>query len=210
VTATRDEAYETAAKLGVSRESWGRIDVFVQVLTLWQKSFNLVSEKSLSDIWTRHVIDSLQVLPLLNPQTRGLADLGSGSGFPGVPLAIAAGVNVHLFESNAKKAAFLREVLRQTETSGTVHLMRLEDINHEELPVVQAITARALAPLNQLLTWSFPLLETGAPAFFHKGQDLDNELTEAAKYWRLKVKRHESMTDSHSAILEVQEAHRAN
>lgn len=201
----QSQAWVAAERLDVSRESWERIEAFVALLLTWQARFNLISPASIPDIWERHVIDSLQLLPLLPKDITAFADLGSGSGFPGVPLAIATGATVHLYESNGKKAAFLREALRQTATSGVVHNTRLEDSGKGTLPAVQAVTARALAPLPLLLDWASPFLNCGIPGFFHKGQDVDAELTQAAKYWRIQSRSHKSLTDSRAVILEVEE-----
>lgn len=198
------QAWSNAERLNVSRESWDRIEAFVSLLLRWQARINLISPASVTDIWGRHVIDSLQLKPLVPQDMVAFADLGSGSGFPALPLAIASGATAHLFEANGKKAAFLREALRQTETVGVVHTMRLEDIGKSALPAVQAVTARALAPLPVLLEWASPFLAGGAHGFFHKGQDVESELTEAAKYWRIQFRSHRSLTDSRAVILEVE------
>lgn len=205
---TRDQAREAALRLNVSRESWNRVEAFVDLLLIWQQRINLISPGSIPEIWERHVLDSLQLLPLLPRGTTAFADLGSGSGFPALPLAIASGAEAHLYESNGKKAAFLREALRQCGAKGTVHLTRLEEVPNQARPVVQVVTARALAPLETLLAWAEPFLASGARGLFHKGQDIDTELTQAAKSWRIRFDAHRSLTDSRAVILEVEEAHR--
>ena len=130
-----------------------------------------------------------------------------GGGPSGLVLAIAGNLNVHLFESNGKKLSFLREAIRQTDSPAWLHPIRLERLSeHKALPPVDAVTARALASLPKLLSYAEPFLAAGATGFFHKGQDLDAELTEATKYWRIKSLKHPSVTDSKSAILEVKEA----
>jgi 16S rRNA (guanine527-N7)-methyltransferase len=202
------EAWLAAERLNVSRESWQRITAFVGLLLTWQQRINLISPASVPDVWQRHVLDSLQVLALLPDGTKVCADLGSGSGFPALPLAIASGAEFHLYESNGKKAAFLREAMRVCGARGTVHLMRLEDVPKTPLPAVDAVTARALAPLQVLLGWAEPFLKAGARGFFHKGQDLDAELTQASKSWRIQSRTHQSLTDSRAVILEVEEAAR--
>jgi 16S rRNA (guanine527-N7)-methyltransferase len=205
---TQAQAWEAALSLNVSRESWQRIVAYVTLLLHWQQRINLISPASIPDIWERHVIDSLQLMPLLPTSMTAFADLGAGSGFPGLPLAIATGAHVHLYESNGKKAAFLREALRQSATKGTVHPKRLEDLAKFPLPRVQAVTARALAPLPILLDWASPFLKHGIRGFFHKGQDVDLELTQAAKYWRIESLKHQSLTDSRAVILEIEEVAR--
>ncbi len=200
---------ESMFALGVSRESWSRIEEFVALLVQWQQRTNLVSPNSLPQIWARHVIDSLQLLPLLPPATRLIADLGSGGGFPAIPLAIASGAEFHLYESIAKKAAFLREAGRIGRCKVTIHNHRLENLSAVKvLPQIEVVTARALAPLRELLQLAEPFLKNGAKAFFHKGADCDAELTEASKYWKIKAERHSSLTDSSAVILEVREAYR--
>lgn len=205
---TEEQALQAAERLNVSRESWDRVAAFTRLLLQWQQRINLISPASIPDIWERHVLDSLQLLPLLPPGTTAFADLGSGSGFPALPLAIASGAEVHLYESNGKKAAFLREALRQSGARGTVHLTRLEEVPRQAVPPVGVITARALAPLEVLLGWAEPFLARGARGLFHKGQDLGAELTQALKSWRIQFRTHQSLTDSRAVILEVEEAAR--
>lgn len=205
---TREAAWTEATRLNVSRESWARIELFAELLLHWQQRINLISGASVPEIWARHIIDSLQILPLLPLGTQAFADLGSGSGCPGLPLAIASGAHVHLYESNGKKAAFLREALRHCQQPGTVHQMRLEEVAKTPLPGVQAVTARALAPMEVLLGWAEPFLAQGARGVFHKGQDVDAELTQATKCWRIQFRKHQSLTDSRAVILEVEEVAR--
>jgi 16S rRNA (guanine527-N7)-methyltransferase len=190
-------------KLGVSRESWRKIEQFVDLLLTWQARINLIAPSSIPAIWERHILDSLQLLPLLPAGVKSIADLGSGSGFPALPLAIATGLPFHLYESNNKKAAFLREALRVTGSVGTVHTLRLDG---RSVPSrVDLVTARALAPLHELLRLAEPFLQNGAQALFHKGGDVEHELTEAQKCWRILFTKHPSLTDSQGNILAVQE-----
>ena len=195
--------------LGVSRESRSRLDIFVSLLFRWQAQINLISPATLPLVWHRHVLDSLQILPLLPKQATHIIDLGSGSGFPGLPLAIASGRHVDLYESNNKKCAFLSEALRQAKAIGTVHHLRLPlAFKPAAVRSGQIITARASAPLNELLSLAEPFLRAGATGLFHKGQDADTELTEAQKYWKINYETHPSLTDSKAVILEVREVSR--
>jgi 16S rRNA (guanine527-N7)-methyltransferase len=198
-----------AERLHVSRESWARIEQFVDLLLTWQRRINLISPATIPLVWERHVLDSLQVLPLIPAGTVKIADLGSGSGFPALPLAIASSLEFHLYESNNKKAAFLREAMRVTGCQGEVHPERLEGKTPSNgYPDVQLVTARALASTTELLGLAEPFMKNRAQALFHKGQDVDLELTEAQKYWRIKYTKHPSLTDSQGIILAVQEAFR--
>ena len=190
----------------VSRETEARLDRFVELLIEWQAKTNLVAPSTLSHIWTRHVADSLQLLALA-PSAKIWVDLGSGGGFPGVVLACALadtqGARVHLIERNARKAAFLREALRATSAPGLVHPTRIEDTVDSIPSPIDCVTARALAPLHQLLGFAEPLVRRGAKALFLKGQDVEAELTEATKYWNIVARLHPSLTGGQGCIVEL-------
>ena len=190
----------------VSRETEARLDRFVELLLQWQAKTNLVAPSTLPNLWTRHISDSLQLLALA-PSAKIWVDLGSGGGFPGVVLASAlaetSGAMVHLIERNARKAAFLREALRVTHSPGTVHLADIGDTVDRITGPVDCVTARAVAPLHQLIGFTEPLVREGAKALFLKGQDVEAELTEATKYWNIKPHLHSSRTGGHGWIVEL-------
>lgn len=193
----------------VSRESRERLKVYVDTLLSWQRRINLIGPSTVEKVWSRHILDAIQLLPLLPAGTSSIAELGSGAGIPGLVICIAGGLEGHLYESNAKKAAFLREAIRKTGTRATVHNVRLETLKEKpDLPKVQCVVARALAPMPMLLDHAEPFLSQGAIGLFHKGQDVELELTEATKYWKLIVSKHQSVCDSRGVILEVKEAKR--
>lgn len=195
--------------LNVSRESQVKLTLYVETLEKWQKQINLIAPSTLSSVWNRHVVDSLQLLPHIPEDVTAIADLGTGAGFPGLALAIARPLHSHLYESNGKKVAFLREVIRRTGAAATVHQMRIEDLAQQtDLPKIQLVVSRAFAPLDHLLAYAQPFFQRGAKGLFHKGQDVDAELTESAKYWKLQFKKHPSSTDSKACLLEVEEAYR--
>ena len=181
----------------VSPETEARLDRYIALLREWQAKTNLVAPSTLPHLWTRHIADSLQLVDLA-PSAKRWADLGSGGGFPGVVLACAmAGMpeaRVHLVERIAKKAAFLREAVRVTASPGVVHLAEIGDNVDRITGPVDCVTARALAPLHQLIGFAEPLMRQGAKALFLKGQDVEAELTEAAKYWNIQPQLHRSRT----------------
>ena len=206
---TPPEAIELLDRYNVSRESRQKIETYVKLLLTWQQRINLIGPATVASVWDRHICDSLQLLPLLPKDVRAIAELGSGAGIPGLVLAMAANFQAHLYESNGKKAAFLREAARQTGTQVTVHNVRLETLAAStDLPKVQCVVARALAPLPLLLDYAEPFISKGAIGLFHKGQDVDVELTEATKYWRMGLTTHASQCDSRGVILEIREATR--
>jgi 16S rRNA (guanine527-N7)-methyltransferase len=190
----------------VSRETENRLTIFVELLLAWQRKVNLVAASTLPQIWTRHVADSLQLLPLA-PQAKVWADFGSGGGFPGLPIACALadtpGAKVHLVESNGKKAAFLREAVLKTGVRAQVYQMRAEDFAESCAETIEVVTARALAPLKTLCDQAFPLIARGAIGLFPKGQDVGAELTEATKYWNMQVTTVASVTSPAGAIVIV-------
>jgi 16S rRNA (guanine527-N7)-methyltransferase len=197
----------------VSRETEGRLDRFVDLLLAWQTKTNLVAPSTLPTLWTRHISDSLQLLTVA-PSAKTWVDLGSGGGFPGVVIACALaetpGAFVHLIERNAKKAAFLREALRVTNAPGTIHLADIGD-SVERIPgPVDCATARAVAPLHQLIGFVEPMVKKGAKALFLKGQDVEAELTEATKYWNIEPNLHPSRTGGHGWIVELTRIERRN
>lgn len=197
----------------VSRETEARLDRYVALLQEWQTKTNLVAPSTLPHLWTRHIADSLQLLSLA-PSARVWIDLGSGGGFPGVVLACALaetpGAMVHLVERIAKKAAFLREVIRITGSPGTVHLADIGDIVERFAGSIDCVTARAVAPLHQLIGFAEPLVKRGARALFLKGQDVEAELTEATKYWNIESKLHSSRTGGQGWIVELDAIERRN
>jgi 16S rRNA (guanine527-N7)-methyltransferase len=190
----------------VSRETETRLDRFLDLLKEWQLKTNLVAPSTLPQLWTRHIADSLQLLSLA-PHAKVWVDLGSGGGFPGVVLACAlagtAGAHVHLVERNAKKAAFLREALRVTGAAGVVHLAEIRHTVDRFAGSVDCVTARALAPLHQLIGFAEPLVQKGAKALFLKGQDVEAELTEATRYWNIEPKLTSSLTGGQGWIVEL-------
>ncbi len=190
----------------VSRETERLLERFVALLLQWQAKTNLIAPSTIPTLWTRHIANSLQLLALA-PDARIWVDLGSGGGFPGLVLACAlaekSGAVVHLIESNARKAAFLREVIRALTIPAIVHCERIEDFTKRESVTPDVVTARALAPLPELASLVAPLLKKGAVGLLLKGQDVEAELTEAATYWDMDVDLVQSKTDRAGRILVV-------
>ena len=210
LTADREAAL---ALVPVSRETLARLDRLVATLLTWQQQINLIAPASIRAIWTRHVADSFQLL-FLAPDAKIWLDLGSGGGFPGLVLACALGetpgARVHLVESNGKKAAFLREAIRVIGAPAIVHQARIEQMGTKLKESIDVVTARALAPLNELLGLAEAWLKTGAKGTFPKGQDVGAELTEASRYWNIEAVLVPSKTELNARILKVSRAERRN
>ncbi|WP_439816650.1 16S rRNA (guanine(527)-N(7))-methyltransferase RsmG [Zavarzinia sp. CC-PAN008] len=195
---------QVAALLGqdVSRETVERLGIHVALLHKWQKAINLVAPSTLAQAWTRHVQDSAQLAHLAQGDV--WLDLGSGAGFPGLVLAIlGAGREHHLVESDARKCVFLQEVARETGTQVHVHRSRVEALAAFPADVV---TARALAPLPQLIQYSVPFLHPGTIMLFSKGAEASRELTQAQAAWTLDADLVPSITDPEAAIVRIKGA----
>ena len=190
---------------GASDEDLERLRAYVALLDKWQGKTNLVSKDSLTDVWRRHVLDSAQLAPLIGAETKGIADIGTGAGFPGMVLAIIGagkGAEFHLIESNERKCAFLREVNRVTQAGAIIHNNRVEKL--QEISV-DLVVSRAVASLEKLLQYANPLLKKGGQCLFLKGKKLREELTEAQKKWIINESVIQSLSDPSGKILKLEE-----
>ena len=198
--------FETVA---VSRETEGKLRAYAELLKKWQPKINLVGPATIPDLWRRHFLDSAQLFPHLS--SGPVLDLGSGAGFPGLVLAILRGQGnvtgdpVHLVESDGRKGAFLREAARITGAPAVIHTSRIEALKVFE---IGAVTARALAPVETLLRLAEPFLTSSVQCLFLKGERLEDELTEAAKDWKMTVGRIPSVSDPNGFILSLKEVRR--
>ncbi len=213
IKTTADERAEVLAMFNVSRETATRLDRFVDVLLTWQRHTNLIASSTIPNLWMRHIADSLQLLGLAPKACKAAGpvwvDIGTGGGFPGLVLACALadvpGACVHLIESSTKKGTFLREAVDATGTPGIVHAGRAEDLGPSLAPITDVVTARAVAPLKDLLGLVAPFIKKGAQALLLKGQDVDTELTEATKYWNIMAERVASKTNPAARIMIVRD-----
>ena len=195
---------EFVEKTGVSRETLAHLKAYADTLADWNARHNLVSARSLEDLWQRHFWDSAQLVPLIPADAQTLADLGSGAGFPGLVLAemLRGRVSVTLYEATAKKCAFLTAAAERMGLSVTVRNLRLEDASPQPFDVV---TARALAPLPKLLAYAQTFTGPNSVCLFLKGQNVGSELTEAHKYWKMKARQHPSLSDPSGTLLDLTE-----
>jgi 16S rRNA (guanine527-N7)-methyltransferase len=193
----------------VSAQTLRRLESFVALLIEWQRKTNLIAPSTLPEIWSRHVADSLQLLDLA-PDAKTWIDLGSGGGFPGLVIACALEppALVHLVESNMKKAAFLREAVRVTGAPARIHAQRIEDFAKTFQGPVDVVTARALAPMPKLFDLIEPFVKKGAKGLLLKGQDVEAELTESSKYWKVQADLIPSKTDPAGRIVVLRQLER--
>ncbi len=200
---------EFAALSHVSRETLARLILYAEMLQNWSARQNLVSRASLADLWRRHFWDSAQLAPYVPESARSLADLGSGAGFPGLVLAEIfrerPGFRVVLYEATAKKCRFLEAVAERLSLGIEVRQKRIEDVEPE---IFDVITARACAPVPKLLPYAQRFWAKDSVALLLKGQNVEVELTETNKSWRMAAIRHQSRSDPSGVILEIRELHR--
>jgi 16S rRNA (guanine527-N7)-methyltransferase len=201
-----DDRTRALALTPVSRETRARLDRFVALLLKRHAITNLIAASTIPIVWSRHIADSLQLLDLA-PDARIWVDLGTGGGFPGLVIACALygmpGRQVHLIESNGKKAAFLREAVAETGSPAVVHGVRMEKFVETFAGRPDIVTARAVSPLSSLLGQCAPLLRNGTVGLFHKGQDVEVELTESSKCWKMTADLVPSRTDPKARIVMV-------
>ena len=193
----------------VSRETLARLKTYAGMLEDWNSRHNLVSRASLADVWRRHFWDSAQLAPLIPQGVRSLIDLGSGAGFPGsggiVGAAGSLGPDGIATEATAKKCQFLQCVAERLALPVQIRNARVEELLPE---IFDVTTARACAPLPELLAYAQRFWGNGTRGFFHKGKSLAVELTQAGKSWRIKAEQHPSRSDPSGVILEIRELQR--
>ena len=187
-------------------ETLRRLEIYATLLEKWQRAVNLVGKSTFDDLWVRHFADSLQVSQAV-PEARRWLDLGSGAGFPGLVTAIKyAGepdTRVHLIESDQRKCAFLRTVARETAAPALIHCGRLEEILPALDEPIDAVGARALAPLDALLAYAEKFIERGAVGVFPKGKQFEAELTDSLTAGKYFITTIESQTCSTARLVLV-------
>lgn len=191
--------------MNVSRETLDRLIHYVDLLTAWNARINLVGRNTMGDVWRRHILDSAQLYPHIPQGTRLLIDLGSGAGLPGLVLSILGIAEVHLVEADARKAVFLREAARVTNAAATVHAVRIDRVKPF---VAQVVTARALAPVVELLEISERFRSPSTSCLFLKGANVQEELTVAGKQWNMTAHQSPSLSDPSGCILRLENINR--
>ena len=199
------EAAALAQAIGATPQALADLGRFKVLLEEGNGRMNLVGPSALGEFWTRHALDSAQLLQI-EPEARTWADLGSGAGFPGIVLAILVknlcGAKIHLVESMTKRARFLAEVVEELDLPATVHPVRAEALNPpRDLDVV---TARACAPLSRLLQYAFPYIASGAVGLFLKGRDVEQEIDDARRSWRFTAELRPSLSDASGRVLRIE------
>jgi 16S rRNA (guanine527-N7)-methyltransferase len=190
----------------VSRETGDRLAAFVDLIARWRKTTNLIAESTFASVWTRHIADCAQLIALAPGATRWV-DMGSGAGLPGIVIAIQlagiSGAVVHCIESDQRKCAFLREAVRATGAAATIYPERVEAIEPSTLEAVDAVTARAFAPLSPTLELARPWMERGAVGVFPRGESAKDQLAALSQASAYEIEALQSVVDTKATILRV-------
>lgn len=191
-------------RFDVSRETFDRLTHYVELVRKWNPRINLVSRRSLEEIWDRHIADSIQVFDLVETVDKWV-DLGSGGGFPGMVCAILArekmpSTHFVCIESDQRKAAFLRTVARECDTHCQVIAQRIEQVAPQEADI---LSARALTDLTGLLGFAERHLKTGGTALFPKGEAWKKEVEDARKQWKFDLVPVTSLTEPQAVVLKL-------
>ena len=196
------------AHCDVSRETETRLVAYVELLMKWQRKINLVSNNTLSQVWSRHILDSAQIFPFLPDGKAKIMDIGSGAGLPGMIIAIMrAGIfgesaePVTMVESDQRKCAFLATAARECDVKVRIENKRLETLPPQYPDV---ITARALASVEKLLHWTENQHHDGLKCVFLKGAKLDEELTCLSEYSNIRSERMPSLTSDDGVVLTLE------
>ena len=201
----RNELLNHDLELGVSRETLVRLRQFEEILLVWQKKMNLVSRMTVQYAWERHIVDSLALRKYASDANTWV-DIGSGGGFPGIPLAICSAGNrdfkMHLVERDHRKCAFLREASRITQAPALVHNEDIVDVL-PKLGNVDVFTSRAVAPVGEILSWVGASIRDGATGLFMKGREPDDSLTEPSISSMYMVEIFDNETKSGGQIVKV-------
>lgn len=194
----------------VSRETTLRLTQFAALVRKWNPKINLVSPKTLDQLESRHIADSQQVFDFAGGTSGHWVDLGSGGGFPGLVVAICAAeaapnLHVTLVESDQRKSAFLMTAARELGLKVKVLAQRIEAVEPLQADV---LSARALAPLTDLLWMTERHLASGGIAIFPKGERHAIEVEEAQKIWRFDMEMAQSCTDDSARLLKLRNIQR--
>lgn len=191
----------------VSRETFSRIEKFVNLLLKWNKKINLIGRADEKNIWERHIFDSVQISKYIPADTKVITDFGSGGGLPAMLLSIMSSWEINFVESDQRKCAFLREASALSAGKTMVHNVRIEEVEPWHTDV---ITARALASLDKLLNFSEKFLQKETKCVFLKGLNVADEIQIATTSWEFTHKINPSDTDGSGNIIEIYSATRKN
>tara|TARA_Y100000590_G_scaffold73575_1_gene81031 strand:- start:283 stop:918 length:636 start_codon:yes stop_codon:yes gene_type:complete len=190
----------------VSRETITSLKKYENILIKANKTLNLIGNSTIKEIWTRHFLDSVQVIDFIDKNDKNLIDIGSGAGFPGLVLAVALKdrkipLKVKLIEKSPKKVKFLKELIQELHVDGQVVN---QNVFEEPKKIVgDVFVARAFKPLKIILPLIHNKLENWKKFFIFLGKTGKNELLQASKSWDIEYKQRVSITSDDSIVIEI-------
>lgn len=184
-----------------------KLKQYVDLLLKWNAKINLISRSTISEIWDRHIEDSLQLVQYIDSDVQTIIDIGSGGGLPAIPLAIATGLPVNMIESDKRKSVFLRQALRELELDGKVYDSRIEETTLRNITGKVIITSRALSELKNICNWVDSLVAKNNlndyALLLLKGENVSRETIAAEQEWEMVSDSYESKTANLSKILKI-------
>lgn len=198
-------------QFNVSRETYGRLELYAALLEKWNPRINLVAKSTIEDLWARHIVDSAQLWSIASVNSGSWLDIGSGGGFPGLVIAaiaheFAPDLKVSLVESDTRKSVFLKTAARNMGLDVQVFNARIEELQPQNADI---LSARALSSLDTLLDYSLLHRKPEGISLFPKGQRHNSELTTAQKSWHISYDTIPSLTDAEAVIFKIGAFHRA-
>ena len=190
----------------VSRETISSLKKYEDMLINANKTLNLVGNSTLNYIWTRHFLDSVQVIDFIDKNDKSLVDIGSGAGFPGLVLAIAAKdrkmeLKINLFEKSPKKISFLNQIIKNLKLDVRTINKNVQDKNF--IFDDNIFVARAFKPLSVILELIHNKAKNFKKLIIFLGKSGHDELLRASKNWDIKYKQRMSITSRDSFIIEI-------
>jgi 16S rRNA (guanine527-N7)-methyltransferase len=198
---------EAKAWLDVPRETHEGLEAFVEFLRAENARQNLVSAKSLEEVWARHVVDSAQLIPLARSEEAPWLDLGSGAGFPGMVVALLRSGPVTLVESRKLRVDFLTRVRDMLGLSGRVEII-CSKVEAVPASMYGIISARAFAPLDRLLDLAERFAAPTTRWVLPKGKNAKSELEAAESLWQGHFRLEPSLTDPDAHIIVAEQVRR--
>ena len=198
---------EVIERFSINENQNKKIEDFISILKNYNSHTNLVGKSTVDNVWLIHILDSIQILPLISHKGLSILDMGSGAGFPGILLSIMGYQNVTLVDSNNKKTKFLDLVKKELNININIKLGRLESFNNVNFDV---ITSRALANLPKLLTYSQKFIKKNSVLIFLKGKAVNEEIIEAKKKWNFQFIKKQSISDPRGTVLMIKDLLKKN
>lgn len=197
----RDEVFEEINDFfAINIEQKKSLETYVSSLLTENTKFNLIGKSTIDDIWSRHILDSAQLIKFINNPQKKFADLGSGAGLPGMVMSILGLKEIHLIEKSFRKADFLRSNKNISKNKIYIHQAKLEELNQI---LFDCIMSRALAPLTKLLEYCQKFLSPEGYCLFLKGKNLANEINLAKQQFQFDYELFESITAQDSRIIKI-------